>query len=390
MVAKSEMRRLAVTMWEFSWLVRRSGHQAEYADWGRVLDELVDRGYNCIRLDAFPHLIGRDANISMSETFSILPQDDTFPWGNHETVSVQPAKGLIEFLTEMKARGLTAGLSSWYNDDETHQRDNVKTPDDFARIWLRTLDLVASHDLLDTVEWVDICNEFPLPLWMPAAYSNIFMQPAESVSLRKTLNAPWSKREIATASEYLTQSISPLKTKYPQLRYTASFVYGACNLQDLDTSEFGLLEPHIWVALDQEWSDNTEHAGALKREPQGIRRHYERVKELLPNNREDQLKKLEPLLDTWVEIAAAKKLPLVTTEAWGPINYDDLTHDGGSAEWDWVKDICAEGVRMAIRKGWTGICTSNFCQPHFKGMWSDVEWHRQLTSEILQKRASDA
>jgi len=45
-------------MWDFSWLVRRAGPEAEYSDWGQVLDELVDRGYNCIRIDPFPHLLG--------------------------------------------------------------------------------------------------------------------------------------------------------------------------------------------------------------------------------------------------------------------------------------------------------------------------------------------
>ncbi len=32
----------AVTMWDFSWLVRRTGDEAEYADWDKILDELAD------------------------------------------------------------------------------------------------------------------------------------------------------------------------------------------------------------------------------------------------------------------------------------------------------------------------------------------------------------
>ena len=64
---------MSVTMWEFSWLVRRQGAEAEYADWDKVLDELAERGYDTIRIDAFPHLVADDR-----ETFTILPQKPLF------------------------------------------------------------------------------------------------------------------------------------------------------------------------------------------------------------------------------------------------------------------------------------------------------------------------
>ena len=54
----------------------------------------------------------------------------------------------------------------------------------------------------------------------------------------------------------------------------------------------------------------------------------------------------------------------------------------GTSEWDWVKDVCAEGVRMAIDKGWSGICTNNFAQPHFEGLWSDIAWHQEQNARI--------
>src|SRR5262245_2420640 len=46
----------AITMWDFSWLERRwTG--AGYEDWDQVLDGLVERGYDAVRIDAFPHLV---------------------------------------------------------------------------------------------------------------------------------------------------------------------------------------------------------------------------------------------------------------------------------------------------------------------------------------------
>ena len=44
---------VAIAMWDFSWLLRH--HPAgEFWDWSKVLDELVERGYNAVRIDVFP------------------------------------------------------------------------------------------------------------------------------------------------------------------------------------------------------------------------------------------------------------------------------------------------------------------------------------------------
>ena len=57
----SELKRnTAIAMWDFSWLHRH--HPAgSFEDWDRVLDGLVDRGYNAIRMDAFPALVAADS-----------------------------------------------------------------------------------------------------------------------------------------------------------------------------------------------------------------------------------------------------------------------------------------------------------------------------------------
>ena len=49
----------AITMWDFSWLERR-WPGAGYEDWDKVLDELLERGYNAIRIDAYPHLVAEN------------------------------------------------------------------------------------------------------------------------------------------------------------------------------------------------------------------------------------------------------------------------------------------------------------------------------------------
>ena len=125
----------AVAMWEFSWLLRRSAHQREYADVERVLDELVERGYDCVRIDAFPHLVARDRDGRSSPEFAVHPQPDHFTWGPHgrKIRVVDPAGSLADFVAACRDRGVSLALSSWFNDDDEHRRLGIATPDDLVR-----------------------------------------------------------------------------------------------------------------------------------------------------------------------------------------------------------------------------------------------------------------
>lgn len=56
---RNQPKPLAIAMWDYSWILRH--HRAgEFEEWYRVPDELQERGYNAIRIDAMPHLIAPD------------------------------------------------------------------------------------------------------------------------------------------------------------------------------------------------------------------------------------------------------------------------------------------------------------------------------------------
>ena len=77
-------------MWDFSWLLRH--HPCgEFEDWDGVLDGLVERGHNAIRLDVFPNLVAADAQGRVTEEFH-FPKGDWKPamWGNNVSVTVNP------------------------------------------------------------------------------------------------------------------------------------------------------------------------------------------------------------------------------------------------------------------------------------------------------------
>ncbi len=380
----------AVTMWEFSWLVRRTGDEAEYADWDKVLDELAERGYNCIRLDAFPHLVAKGPDGQIVEQFTILPRPDGFMWGNHKPVQVEPRSALVEFIGKAADRGIYVGLSSWYNLDILNRVQMIQSPKDYARIWLATLDLLSEAGLHDRIVWVDICNEFPVSRWAPGPYTDIFKSKrVGDLWMALKLSRKWDEGVKQRIKNYFDGAITPLREKYPDLKYTFSFqALGSRQIQEIDVSTFDVAEVHIWVSDYMKWMLRTGqvlmHIG-FPRYPRNLKIHAKRMTNLYPQHREEYIRMLEARIDFWAEWGKKNNIPLFTTEAWGPINYSDIAPGGTGAEWDWVKDIAEHGVRMAAERGWQGICTSNFCQPHFEGMWADVGWHKRMTDRILRR-----
>lgn len=381
----SSSRRLAITMWEFSWLVRRAAPEAEYADWDAALDQLAERGYDTIRLDAFPHLIAAGPGGERVERFTILPRAPLFFWGNHQPVEVEPRRSLAEFLRKVRARGMRVGLSTWFCSDTLGRAESVVTPADLARVWRETLDFLGQERLLDLVEWVDLCNEFPLPTWARGAYPEIFGAP---ITNPLPVLLPWSAAATARVQRYLDEGIGPLRDAYPELRYTFSVEGGTVGpkFRNLDTRSLDLAEVHIWLSNDLDFLLRSGQLFLLLGLPGSLALHTATAPGLYFGDREAWLAKLYALMDGWSAWSRERGLPILTTEAWGPINYDDVAPLDDTSEWDWVKDVCGEGVNAAIERGWAGICTSNFAQPHFEGPWSDVAWHRELTARIRSGR----
>src|SRR5215831_737091 len=83
----------AITMWEFSWIERR-WPGAGYEDWDEALDELVERGYDAVRIDAFPHLVSADP----AKLWTIRSDGQDGDWGAPADVDIHVTDTLIEFI----------------------------------------------------------------------------------------------------------------------------------------------------------------------------------------------------------------------------------------------------------------------------------------------------
>ena len=70
-----DLGRLALTCWDYAWPLRR-----EYGPGGgaveRALDEAVERGFNAVRLDPYPHLLATPANSVHLDRCEIFAEPD--------------------------------------------------------------------------------------------------------------------------------------------------------------------------------------------------------------------------------------------------------------------------------------------------------------------------
>jgi hypothetical protein len=352
-------RPYAITMWEFSWIERR-WPGAGYEDWDQALDELAERGYDAVRIDAFPHLIAADPH----KTWTIHSDGQDGDWGAPGEVDISKVgEALVEFIGKCKARGIVVGLSTWYKRDNEDARMLIKTTEDQARVWLATLDLIAAAGLIDAILYVDLCNEFPNVKWAPYLYP-----PGQAAADPMT-----DPRVIG----WMRDSIALLRQRYPDLDYTFSQSDQFQLWEQQDVSMLDFLEPHIWITNPAMSSFYADIGYSFK-----LREFQTLIRKAKPHYLANK-QRFDATLTEWIGKAAdwsrRSKLPLVTTEAWASVMYRDWP----MADWDWMMDVCVAGVEQASATGrWTAICTSNFCGPQYRGMWRDIQWHRRLTDLI--------
>lgn len=350
----------AIAMWDFSWLERR-WPGAGYEDWDQALDELVERGYDAVRIDAYPHLIAADPG----KSWLLKPVWDTQDWGSPAPVRVRVVPELHQFIAKCRDRGVKIGLSTWFREDEDNVRLKIDGPARLADIWNTTLAGIERAGLLDTILYVDLCNEWPGPQWAP------FLQPP----------LDWGRWPDPRSMRWMRESISAVRAEYPALPLL--FSTNGSRFEDYvdnDLRFFDAIEHHLWMVGGNDDEFYKQVGYAYEPFSQAGYHKVQRTAAALYAEKPAYWNTL--LTDDIARLAAAArraKQPLMTTECWAIVDYKDWP----MLPWEWVKDVCALGTLTASATGqWAAIATSNFCGPQFRGMWRDVAWHRQLTKAI--------
>lgn len=355
---------LAITMWEFSWLERR-WPGAGYEDWDQALGELVERGYDAIRIDAFPHLVYHDPE----KEYLLYPQWLFEEWGSPAVNRVRVQPNLNHFLEKCREHNIRVGLSSWFREDENNLRMRLDTPEKHAAAWLKTLQAIDAAGLLDIILYVDLCNEWTGPAWCPFFVND----PPE---------ATWTGWHTQKSLDWMRKSIGVLKEHYPDLPYTFSFT-GEINNATLQKGNFEMLdflEPHIWMTSFNNSEFYRESGYVFDNfSPEGYRHLALNGENVYQKRKEYWHHGLEQQISYAAEWSRQSKQGLITTECWGVVNFRDWP----LLDWGYIRELCALGTEIAAATGrWLSVGTSNFCGPQFVGMWRDVEWHRRLTDII--------
>ncbi len=362
-----QARPLAITMWDFSWLERR-WPGAGYEDWAESLDGLKLRGYDAVRIDAFPHLVSANPSADWDLEVHWTTQD----WGSPAPNRVKVMPSLLEFIDACTEREISVALSSWFRRDRSDIRMTIQEPRDMARIWLDTLKLLG--DRTNRLLYVDLCNEWPLHHWAP------YFDPDSDTRLEIK---DWSRPDSLS---WMRESIEMIRQEYPELPLCYSFLNTDQKAEAIDLSFMDFAEPHIWMvqANESEFYQEIGYAYELN-DPSG----YDRVQQLAEITYREKADYWDDLLVQYIrevgKVNSEHGLPLVTTECWGIVDYKDWP----LLDWGWVKDLCELGTRTACQTGnWAAIATSNFCGPQFQGMWRDVAWHQRLTRMIHESQLS--
>lgn len=361
----------AITMWDFSWLERR-WPGAGYENWDIALNELVERGYNAIRLDAYPHLLAADPK----KTWLLKEVWNQQTWGSPDMNEVQIQPYLNEFLFKCSERDIKVGLSSWFRQDVDDTRMKLTTPDKMADCWITTLKAIEKEGLMNTVLYVDLCNEFPGDAWAPYFP---YQYP----------NKGWGEWYKKESLDWMEQTVKIMKKHYPDIPFMFSFDSDDLRYyEDVDSSFLDFYEPHIWMAQRNGGEfDRTVGYDYGRFTPEGYKNLARNGERVYREKQEYWQSLLVNRIHQMGDIARRLKRPLMTTECWAVVDYKDWP----LMKWDWVKELCALGATTAAETGmWVGVATSNFCGPQFVGMWRDVKWHQQLTSIIRSAKIDES
>ena len=379
----------AIAMWDFSWLLR-TYEGGGFENWDKALDELVERGYNALRIDCFPQLIALDSKGAKQIEYNIPAITSPHVlWGNAKPVKIQPEEQLITFLNKCKERDIPVALSSWFYDHGTGRSSEYRQVEGLVRAWNEALLLVEQYDLMDLVLYVDVLNEYPLwhgYNWLTAQLNDMSETKSESFDfLNLSGSRQYSQAQIQFYNQFISSTISILRKQWPDLSFTASQT-NTHNTPwtDLDSSSFQLLDIHLWLVYHKAFSQYTgyfDNVHTYKSDAQ-FGRTNDLVQEYMGNNRLELYRWLEECVIQRKLKAEELGVPVGSTEGWGPVMW--MEHP--EMDWNFVKESGLMGAELGAKHNYSFNCSSNFTHPHFKKLWADINWHKEVTTII--KKAS--
>jgi hypothetical protein len=379
---------VAIAMWDFSWLLRHDPG-CEFADWDQVLDGLVKRGYNAIRFDAFPHLVGTAPDGRVNETYH-FPKSGWKPamWGNQYSTTANPRRALKEFIPRCLDRGLHLGLSTWFLGPGVERFEGL---DSLVRLWDETLGFLKDNDLLHNIYYVDLLNEYPLFngfSWLRTQMDNDIKSRTEKA---RTEGAhEWKEKagdynNAASRTLYVgfaNEALARLQAKWPELDFLISLTNsGSADWRVMAPTKVAALDVHYWFVFNSLLPDKSGYWENIHSLADSDTEFPKVQAALLKNwtaHKPELIEWMDQQLGEVAALGKQHKKPVGNTEGWGTINW--LDHP--ALTWDLIKESAEICARLGRKHGYRFNCTSNFTHPQFPRLWADVKWHQRVTAII--------
>lgn len=367
---------LAIAMWDFSWLWRHY-NGGGFEDWDKALDGLVERGYDAIRIDVFPHLVAKDFYGNLQETYKRSKTDfSQVLWGNQYSIDFNPRKALKEFLEKCKEREIYVGLSTWFFDEDSKRNEQVESIENFVRVWDETLEFLDENKLLENIIYVDLLNEYPLFhgfKWMEKKLGTMCIP----IQNHKKFNN--IQKEYYNL--FISDAIETLSMKWPKIDFMASLTeeHGT-PWEDMDLSRFKVLDKHMWFVCLKEFAEETGYFEDIHSftNDMGFEKCYNKIKMCWNERKQHYINLMENNILKVSETGKKLGIPVGNTEGWGAIYWMDHPY----LNWEWIKETGEICAILGAKYNYKFNCTSNFTHPHFKEIWQDVKWHKKVTSII--------
>jgi len=377
---------LAIAMWDYTWILRH--HQyGEFFDWDRTLEGLAVRGYNAIRMDAMPQFVVSEKDGKIINEFRSVRKTWEFnPWGNKFSLDFRPREALLEFLPKCKKYGIKVGLATWFHAHGNNRYVHYEK-DGLLRAWTETLEFLGENDLLDNIIYVDLLNEYPN--WH--GYEWLIQELNQRSDAKKFIqNNPQSnipddfqpmendtRLFVAFYTNFANNLIDSLKQKFPNLDFYTSFD-SSVELENIDLARHAALDYHIWFHHNRDFMALVGDAGRLNLD-RDLWADFNKMLSYFNQNKILLINWMEGRISAVAQKARENGHVCGNTEGWGPIFW----FDHPDISWDWVKESAEICIDLAKKhEEYKFICTSNFTQPQFTGIWDDIKWHKKMTQQI--------
>ncbi|HET6205826.1 MAG TPA: cellulase-like family protein [Terracidiphilus sp.] len=373
-------RRLTMAMWDQAYALRHIPG-GSFADYDRVLDETVERGYNTVRIDPMPQWIDLQRPERLLDWPD--PQEPLMPWDWNTAVNGPVGEWIIDFMEKLHKRpSLHYTLSAWWFapglPTSPPAPPVLRTPKNMlegAEMWVVLLNDWKKRFGFDRLVYVDIANE--TPYFFPGLDDRL--KKVQGVGFEDT--PAFSPATVAFFTDEINKPLALLRSEFPELRFTTS-IHGDLRWLDVPL-ELDCLDVHFYSDADPRWTERTRFnefiADGLFRNDKWFAEYSERsmktARAVAPMLRARERFKAEQFAG-W---AARRGAPLTTSESWATWYYIDHP----KLDWSWLLDWAKWSVDDAIACRFWGWTPHNYVQPQFAN-WKDVRWHRELTERFLK------